>query len=140
MNTENTPTIYGTVTFEQFNDATQTVCKYVEGLANTYVIKDLITEEHRNKLEPDILMGNLLMMSVNAAHTKLINALKDIQAEFLEKKGRERKSGTSRAERPERTRTSRAGQHLRTKNRKPLIFDRSWQTQQLPSASSERPA
>ena len=86
MNTENTPTIYGTVTFEQFKDATQTVCKYVEGLANTYAIKDLITEEHRNKLEPDILMGSLLMMSVNAAHTKLINALKDIQAELLEKK------------------------------------------------------
>ena len=57
MNTEKTPTIYGTVTFEQFTDASETVCKYVEGLANTYAIKDMLTEEHRNKLEPDLLMG-----------------------------------------------------------------------------------
>lgn len=44
MNTEKTPTIYGTVTFEQFDDAVNTVCKYVEGLANTYTIKDMQAE------------------------------------------------------------------------------------------------
>ena len=86
MNTEKTPTIYGTVTFEQFNDAIETVCKYVEGLANTYAIKDMLTEEHRNKLEPDLLMGGISMMRVNMTHGKLIDAMKDMQAELLEKK------------------------------------------------------
>lgn len=85
-NTEKTPTIYGTVTFEQFNDAIETVCKYVEGLANTYAIKDMLTEEHRNKLEPDILMGSISMMRVNMAHGRLIDAMKGMQAELLEKK------------------------------------------------------
>lgn len=86
MNTEKTPTIYGTVTFEQFKDAIETVCKYVNGLANTFNIKDMLTEEHRNKLEPDLLMGSILMISVNAAHGKLIDAMKVMQAELLEKK------------------------------------------------------
>ncbi len=86
MNTEKTPTIYGSVTFEQFSDAIETVCKYVEGLANTYVIKDMLTEEHRNKLEPDLLMGDISMMRVNMTHGKLIEAMKGLQAELLEKK------------------------------------------------------
>ena len=86
MNTEKTPTIYGTVTFEQFSDAIETVCKYVEGLANTYAIKDMLTEEHRDKLEPDLLVGGLLMARVNATHGRLINAVKGMQAELLEKK------------------------------------------------------
>lgn len=86
MNTEKTPTIYGTVTFEQFKDATETVCKYVEGLANTYTIKDMLTEESRNKLEPDLLMGGILMMRVNMTHGKLVDAMKGMEAELIEKK------------------------------------------------------
>lgn len=86
MNTEKTPTIYGTVTFEQFSDAIETVCKYVDGLANTYAIKDMLTEEHRNKLEPDLIMGGISMIRVNAAHGRLIDAMKGMQAELLEKK------------------------------------------------------
>lgn len=86
MNTEKTPTIYGTVTFEQFSDAIETVCMYVEGLANTYAIKDMLTEEHRNKLEPDLLKGGISMMRVNMAHGRLIDAMKGMQAELLEKK------------------------------------------------------
>ena len=89
MNTEKTPTIYGTLTFEQFNDAIETVCKYVEGLANTYAIKDMLTEEHRNKLEPDLLMGGLSMMRINMTHGKLIEAMKGLKAELLEKKAAE---------------------------------------------------
>ena len=85
MNTEKTPTIYGTVTFEQFNDAIETVCKYVEGLANTYAIKDMLTEEHRNKLEPDLLMGAISMMRVNATHGRLIDTMKGMHAELLVK-------------------------------------------------------
>ena len=86
MNTEKTPTIYGTVTFEQFSDAIETVCKYVECLANTYTIKDMLTEEHRNTIEADLLTGGALMMRVNMAHSRLIGAMKCWQAEFLEKK------------------------------------------------------
>lgn len=85
MNTEKTPTIYGTVTFEQFNDAIETVCKYVEGLANTYAIKDMLTEEHRKKLEPDLLMGCIAMMRVNMTHGKFIKAMEGMKAELLEK-------------------------------------------------------
>ena len=86
MNTEKTPTIYGTVTFEQFNDAIETVCKYVEGLANTYAIKDMLTEEHRNQLEPDLLRGGIAMVRVNMTHAKLIEVVKGMHAELLEKK------------------------------------------------------
>lgn len=85
MNTEKTPTIYGTVTFEQFNDAIETVCKYVEGLANTYAIKDMLTEEHRNKLEPDLLMGGISMLRVSMAHGRLIDAMEGLKAELSEK-------------------------------------------------------
>lgn len=84
MNTEKTPTIYGTVTFEQFSDAIETVCKYVEGLANAYNIKDRLIEEHRNTLEADLLMGGVLMMRVNITHGRLIDALKGLRAEHLE--------------------------------------------------------
>jgi ABC-type Fe3+ transport system substrate-binding protein len=86
MNTEKTPTIYGTVTFEQFNDAIETVCKYLDGLTNAYAIKDILTEEHHNKLEPDLLMASLSMLRVNLTQDKFIAALKDLQAELLEKK------------------------------------------------------
>lgn len=85
MNTEKTPTIYGTVTFEQFSDATETVCKYVEGLANTYAIKDMLTEKHRNELEPDLLMGCIAMMRVNMKHARLIEAMEGMKAELLER-------------------------------------------------------
>lgn len=86
MNTENTPTIYGTVTFEQFKDATETVCKYVEGLATAYAIKDMLTEEHRDKVEPDLLMGGVLMMHVNATHGRLIDAMKGMKEELERKR------------------------------------------------------
>ena len=92
MNTEKTPTIYGTVTFEQFNDAIETVCKYVEGLANTYAIKDMLTEEHHTKLEADLLIGGISMMRVNMTHGKLIEALKGMQAELLERKATEERA------------------------------------------------
>ena len=92
MNTEKTPTIYGTVTFEQFSDAIETVCKYVEGLANTYAIKDMLTEEHRDKLEPDLLMGGISMMRVNVAHGRLIDAMKGMQADLLEKQAAKEKA------------------------------------------------
>lgn len=92
MNTEKTPTIYGTVTFEQFNDAIETVCKYVEGLANTYAIKDMLTEEHRNKLEPDLLLGGISMIRVNMTHCRLIEAMKGLQAELHEKKAAEERA------------------------------------------------
>lgn len=95
MNTEKSPAaliIYGTVTFEQFNDAIETVCKYVEGLANTYAIKDIITEEHRNKLEADLLMGGISMMRVNMTHNRLIEAMRGLQAELLERKAAEERA------------------------------------------------
>lgn len=92
MNTEKTPTIYGTVTFEQFCDATETVCKYVEGLANTYAIKDMLTEKHRNKLGTDLLMGGIAMMRVNMTHARLIEAVKGMKAELLERKAAEERA------------------------------------------------
>ena len=85
-NTPDMPTIYGTVTFEQFNDAIETVCKYVEGLANTYTIKDMLTEEHRNNLKPDLLMGGISMMRVNMSHCRLIEAMKDMEEELERKR------------------------------------------------------
>lgn len=85
MNTEKTPTIYGTVTFEQFSAAAETVCKYVDGLANTYTIKDMLTKEHRDKIETDLLMGSISMMRVNAADGRLFDAMKALQADLLEK-------------------------------------------------------
>lgn len=100
MDTEKTPTIYGTVTFEQFTDAIEIVCKYVDGLANTYTIKDMLTEEHRNKLEPDLLMGGVLMMRVNATHGKLISAMKGMQAELLEKKAAKEKAALAETNDP----------------------------------------
>lgn len=86
MNTEKTPTIYGTVTFEQFSGAIETVCKYVEGLANTYTIKDMLTEEHRKKLVPDLLMGGMSMIRVNVVHGRLIDAVKDMKEELERKR------------------------------------------------------
>lgn len=70
------PTIYGTVTFEQFNDAVKVVCKYVEGLANTYANKDIITEAHQKKLDTDLLQGGISMMRINMSHDRLIEAMK----------------------------------------------------------------
>jgi hypothetical protein len=58
----------------------------VEGLANTYTIKDMLTEEHRDKLEPDLLMGGVLMIRVNMTHGRLIDAMKSMRAELLEEK------------------------------------------------------
>ena len=86
MNTENTPTIYGTVTFEQFKDATETVCKYVEGLANTYAIKDIITEAHKEKLDTDLLMGGISMMRINMSHNRLMEAMKGLKEELERKR------------------------------------------------------
>ena len=86
MNTENTPTIYGTVTFEQFKDATETVCKYVEGLATAYTIKDIITEAHKEKLDTDLLMGGISMMRINMSHNRLMEAMKGLKEELERKR------------------------------------------------------
>ena len=96
-NTPDMPTIYGTVTFEQFNDAVEVVCKYVEGLANTYAIKDIITEAHKEKLETDLLMGGISMMRINMSHNRLMEAMKGLKEELLEKEGREKKAAKERA-------------------------------------------
>lgn len=100
MNTENTPTIYGTVTFEQFKDATETVCKYVGGLATAYAIKGMLTEDHHGKLESDLLMGGVLMMRVNATHGRLIDAMKGMQAELLEKKAAKERAAQAEPNEP----------------------------------------
>lgn len=100
MNTEKTPTIYGTVTLEQFKDAIETVCKYVEGLAIAYTIKDMLTEECRNNVEPDLLMGCVSMIRVNMAHGRLIDAMKSMQAELLEKKVAEERAAQAETNDP----------------------------------------
>lgn len=85
-NTPDMPTIYGTVTFEQFNDAVEVVCKYVEGLANTYAIKDIITEAHQNKLDTDLLLGGISMMRINMSRNRLIEAMKGMKADLERKR------------------------------------------------------
>lgn len=72
----------------------------MEGLANTYAIKDMLTEEHRNNLETDLLMGGISMMRVNMTHGRLIEALKGLQAELLEKKAAEERAAQAETNDP----------------------------------------
>lgn len=90
MNTEKSPkapTIYGTVTFDQFTEAAKTVEKYISGLAIAYANKELLAEEHKDKLTADLLMSGIVMMSVNTTHGQLVDAMKQLGEELNARKG-----------------------------------------------------
>lgn len=78
--------VYGTVTFKEFEQAAQTVCKYISGLASTYQIKDMLAEEHKKSLEPDLLSAALIMLKVNQTDRQLYDVLKALQLEKAKEK------------------------------------------------------
>lgn len=83
-NTENA--VYGTVTFKEFEQAAQTVCKYISGLAYAYQLKDMLAEEHKKNLEPDLLTAALIMLRVNQSDKQLYDVLKAIHLEQAKEK------------------------------------------------------
>lgn len=78
--------VYGTVTFKEFEQAAQTVCKYISGLAYTYQLKDMLAEEHKKNLQPDLLTAALIMLKVNQTDKQLYDVLKAMHLEQAKEK------------------------------------------------------
>ena len=78
--------VYGTVTFKEFEQAAQTVCKYISGLAYTYQLKDMLAEEHKKSLQPDLFTAAIVMLKVNQTDKQLYDVLKAMQLEQAKEK------------------------------------------------------
>lgn len=67
---------YGGVTFEDFQKAANTVCRYLDGLTNTHLIHDKLTEEAMKTLTVDSMMASVSLISVSDAHQRFVEQLK----------------------------------------------------------------
>lgn len=69
-------TNYGGVTFEDYQKAAETVCRYLDGLTNTHQIHDKLTEEAMKTLTVDSMMASLPLISISHAHNRFTEQLK----------------------------------------------------------------
>ena len=67
---------YGGVTFEDYQKAANTVCRYIDGLTNTHLLHDKLTEETMNTLTVDSMMASLPLISISRAHDRFTEQLK----------------------------------------------------------------
>ena len=69
-------TNYGGVTFEDYQKAVDTVCRYLDGLTNTHQIHDKLTEEAMKTLTVDSMMASIPLISISRAHERFTEQLK----------------------------------------------------------------
>ena len=67
---------YGGVTFEDFQKAANTVCRYLDGLTVTHQTHDKLTEEAMKTLTVDSMMASLPLISISRAHGRFTEQLK----------------------------------------------------------------
>ena len=78
MNTEKTLTTYGGVTFEQFEAAANTIVQYLNGLTNTYAIRDIIKDEHKTNLKRDTTLAALVDIQLAVSRTRFVNMVEEM--------------------------------------------------------------
>lgn len=69
-------TNYGGVTFEDYQKAVDTVCRYLDGLTNTHQIHDKLTEEAMKTLTVDSMMASIPLISLSRAYERFTEQLK----------------------------------------------------------------
>ena len=67
---------YGGVTFEDYQKAAETVCRYLDGLTNTHQIHDKLTEEAMKTLTVDSMMASIPLICISRAHGSFTEQLK----------------------------------------------------------------
>lgn len=67
---------YGGVTFEDYQKAANTVCRYIDGLTNTHLLHDKLTEEAMKTLTVDSMMASLPLIRISRAHDRFTEQLK----------------------------------------------------------------
>lgn len=68
-------TNYGGVTFEDYHNAANTVCRYLDGLTNTHQIHDKLTEEAMKTLTVDSMMASLPLIGIIKARERFTEQL-----------------------------------------------------------------
>ena len=66
---------YGGVTFEDYQNAADTVCKYLDGLTVTHQIHDKLTEEAMKALIFDSIMASLPLIGISRARERFTEQL-----------------------------------------------------------------
>lgn len=66
---------YGGVTFEDYQKAANTVCRYIDGLTNTHQIHDKLTEEAMKTLTIDSVMATLPLLGITKARERFTEQL-----------------------------------------------------------------
>lgn len=66
---------YGGVTFEDYQKAADTVCRYIDGLTNTHQTHDKLTEKAMKTLTVDSMMASLPLISIVRARQRFTEQL-----------------------------------------------------------------
>lgn len=66
---------YGGVTFEDYQNAADTVCRYLDGLTSTHQIHDKLTEEAMKTLTVDSMLASIPLISLSRAHDRFTEQL-----------------------------------------------------------------
>ena len=103
MNTEKTPTIYGGVTFEQFEAAAQTIVQYLNGLTGTYAIRDLIKDEHKTSLKRDATLAAIVDIQLADSRMRFVNMIKEMTKTLRAANEAEKAETTTEPEQTEQT-------------------------------------
>ena len=69
-------TNYGGVNFKDFSNAAKTVCNYLEGLTNTHLNHDKLTEEAMKALTVDSMFASIILMSISNSRERFVEQLK----------------------------------------------------------------
>ena len=69
-------TNYGGVNFEDFSNAAKAVCNYLDGLTNTHLNHDKLTEEAMKALTVDSMFASIILMSISGSRERFVEQLK----------------------------------------------------------------
>jgi lysozyme family protein len=68
-------TIYGGVTFEQYEEAVKTATAYMNGLIGTYAIKDIIKDEHKANLKRDLALAAMVDIQFQGTRQRFLETI-----------------------------------------------------------------
>lgn len=69
-------TNYGGVTFEDYQNAADTVCRYLDGLTTTHQTHDKLTEEAMKALAFDRMLASLPLIAITRTRARFLEQLK----------------------------------------------------------------
>ena len=77
--------IYGGVSFKEFEAACRKKVEYLNGLAGTVQIRDMVKDEIRENLRKDMALADIIDIATDGARRRFVEAMKVLSKDMTRK-------------------------------------------------------